>query len=778
MTKYKTFKKILVTSLMAVTLCAMGNYNFRHPASAEAVESQAHKYDWKSVNITGGGYLPSVVFNESEKDLAYLRTDMGGAYRWDPNNDCWIPLTDWISPDDWNLLGCESIATDPIDTNRLYIVAGTYTNDWTNQNGYILRSTDKGETFEKIELPFKAGGNMPGRNMGERLMIDPNDNRILYLGARSGNGLWKSTDYGTTWNKVESFKWTGDFEGVSFMKDKLGVLWIQFDKNSSSRGEPTKRIYVGVANSGKQNTVFYSEDAGETWNPIEGQPTYDWIPDEYWLSGNYIPTHGVLASNGVLYITYCNQEGPYNGTKGGVWSYNTNTKEWKNITPEKVEDISWGYGGVAVDPVDPDTIMVTTMTRHFPEDNIFRSKDGGQTWKSLWTISDEDVRTDSYTIDYTAAPWLDWGIKKAPDGVERSPKLGWMLGDIKIDPFNSDHVLYGTGAILYGTENMTDFDKGKKVKLEVKAIGVEEVSVHDLISPPEGPHLISALADIGGFTHNDLHKSPGMPINPTISNVSEVDYAELKPSKIVRVGDCDTVGISYDGGQVWNPSHKSIDGVTGGGSVAISANGKTIVWSPSGNDVGVYYTDDDGENWNDVQDLPVGSEIISDRVNSDKFYGYKDGSLYISEDGGRSFTMLENSDLPNSDYRIKAMPGIEGDIWLVGRNNSGSGIWHSVDGGKTFEKLDSLDEAHTIGFGKAAPGKSYMTLYSSAKVDGINGIFRSDDKGKTWVRINDDDHQYGATNIAITGDPRVYGRVYVGTNGRGIVYADLKEEVR
>ncbi|MEQ3338225.1 hypothetical protein AAA115_06160 [Clostridium butyricum] len=104
---------------------------------------------------------------------------------------------------------------------------------------------------------------MPGRNMGERLMIDPNDNRILYFGARSGHGLWKSTDYGTTWNKVESFKWIGDFEGVSFMKDKLGGVWIQFDKNSSNKGEATKKIYAGVANSGKQNTVFYSEDAGD-----------------------------------------------------------------------------------------------------------------------------------------------------------------------------------------------------------------------------------------------------------------------------------------------------------------------------------------------------------------------------------------------------------------------------------------------------------------------------------------------------------------------------------
>jgi hypothetical protein len=43
------------------------------------------------------------------------------------------------------------------------------------------------------------------------------------------------------------------------------------------------------------------------------------------------------------------------------------------------------------------------------------------------------------------------------------------------------------------------------------------------------------------------------------------------------------------------------------------------------------------------------------------------------------------------------------------------------------------------------------------------------------VRINDDAHQYGWTGGAITGDPRVYGRVYVSTNGRGVVYADTSD---
>ena len=66
-----------------------------------------------------------------------------------------------------------------------------------------------------------------------------------------------------------------------------------------------------------------------------------------------------------------------------------------------------------------------------------------------------------------------------------------------------------------------------------------------------------------------------------------------------------------------------------------------------------------------------------------------------------------------------------------------------------------------------------MTLYITGIIGGVSGIFRSDDVGETWIRINDDRHQFGSINSAITGDPRVYGRVYVGTNGFGIVYGDI-----
>lgn len=42
-----------------------------------------------------------------------------------------------------------------------------YTNSWDPNNGQILVSTDQGNTFTPAPLPFKVGGNMPGRGMGE-----------------------------------------------------------------------------------------------------------------------------------------------------------------------------------------------------------------------------------------------------------------------------------------------------------------------------------------------------------------------------------------------------------------------------------------------------------------------------------------------------------------------------------------------------------------------------------------------------------------------------------
>jgi hypothetical protein len=767
----KTIKKSISLITGFVCIASLVSYSPIN-VSAETTPVKSEAYNWSNAKIGGTGYIPAVIFNPTEKDLIYNRTDMGGAYRWNPTTSSWIPLLDSVGFDEWNLLGCDSLATDPVDTNRVYIAAGTYTNSWTSMNGYILRSTDKGDTWQRTELPFKVGGNMPGRGMGERLTIDPNDNSILYFGARSGNGLWRSTDYGVTWAKVDSFTNGGDYVQDAtneYTADKVGVVWEAFDASSSTKGTASKTIYVGVAD--KANSIYCSNDSGATWQPVEGQPT------------GYLPHHGTLASNGMLYITYSDTCGPYDGAKGEVWKYDTKTKVWTNITPvassDTVGDVTRsGFGGLAVDAQNPNTLMVTTINLWWPDEEIYRSLDGGATWSPIWKFDGYPNRKLGYIQDITAAPWLTFG--KQANMPETAPQLGWMMDDIKIDPFNSDRMMYGTGATLYGSNNLTEWDKGGTIKIEPMANGIEESAVLALCSPSEGPQLISGLGDVNGFVHEDVTKVPDkMLLNPSFANTS-IDFAELSPGFIARVGNGDTANgiksssFSYDGGKNWFSGNNDISGLTGGGTIAASANASVVVWSPTGASTKVSYSKDNGNSWIACSGIPAAAKVASDRVNPNKFYGFSDGKVYTSNDAGVTFNVTSSTGLPKGVGSIKAMPGHEGDLWISGGSESEGlyGIWHSTDSGASFTKLLNVEEADVIGFGKAAAGKNYMALYTSAQINGVRGIFRSDDLGDNWVRINDDEHQYGCTNSAITGDPRIYGRVYVGTNGRGIAYGD------
>ncbi len=209
--------------------------------------------------------------------------------------------------------------------------------------------------------------------------------------------------------------------------------------------------------------------------------------------------------------------------------------------------------------------------------------------------------------------------------------------------------------------------------------------------------------------------------------------------------------------------------------MAAAADGSRFVWSPGG--TGVRYTQGFGTSWQTSSGIPAGAVVESDRVDPKVFYGFKSGKFYVSTDGGATFTASPATGLPSGDsVRFKALPGAKGDVWLAGGAADGAyGLWHSTDGGASFTRLSGVEQADTIGFGKAAPGASYQTLYTSAKIGGVRGIFRSTDEGATWTRINDDAHQWGWTGAAITGDPRVYGRVYVATNGRGVVYGDTAD---
>ncbi|WP_329623296.1 cellulose binding domain-containing protein [Streptomyces sp. NBC_01255] len=735
------------------------------PETPVPTAAAAPSYSWKNARIDGGGFVPGIVFNRTEKDLVYARTDIGGVYRWNQAASSWTPLLDSVDWDHWGHTGVVGLASDTVDPDRLYAAVGTYTNDWDPGNGAVLRSADRGATWQRTDLPFKLGGNMPGRGMGERLAVDPHKNSVLYLGAPSGNGLWRSTDSGVTWSKVTSFTNPGNYrqdptDTSGYNSDEQGIVWVTFDESTGTPGSATGTIYVGVGD--KENAVYRSTDAGATWTRLPGQPT------------GHLAHKGVLdAENGFLYLAYSDTAGPYDGGKGQVWRYATATGAWTDISPVAEADTFHGFSGLTVDRQRPGTVMVSAYSAWWPDTQIFRTTDSGSTWTKAWDYTSYPTRANRYTMDVSSVPWLTWGATPAPP--EQTPKLGWMTEALEIDPFDSNRMMYGTGATIYGTQELTRWDTGTNFTIRPMVKGLEETAVLDLASPPSGAPLISALGDIGGFRHTDLTTVPSMMFtSPNFTSTTSLDYAETNPNTVVRSGHVDGaphVAFSSDNGANWSAGQEP-SGVTGGGTVAASADGSRYVWSPDGTGV---HTGTGGA-WTASTGIPAGATVESDRVDPKTFYGFKDGTFYASTDGGATFTARATGLPAKGNARFKAVPGRKGDLWFAGgAPDSTYGLWHSTDGGATFARVSGVEQADTIGFGKAAPGATYPALYTSAKIGGVRGIFRSTDAGASWVRINDDAHQWGWTGGAITGDPRVYGRVYVSTNGRGIIYGDTTE---
>ncbi|MEO6850209.1 MAG: hypothetical protein ABI203_11820, partial [Mucilaginibacter sp.] len=704
------------------------------------------------------------------KGLRYCRTDMGGAYRWNDDTKRWEPILDWVTYKENNLMGVESIAVDANDPNKVLLACGTYTGSKPNA---ILRSDHQGHTFKRTDVPFRMGGNENGRGNGERMAIDPNDGNIVYMGTRK-DGLWKSTDGGATWSQDKSFPDITDNapgttapNGRVYRPQSNGIIFIKYDPNSGSIGKGSSVIYAGVSLKGQTN-LYRSTDKGLSWVAIPGEPT------------DFMPIRSDLSKDGSLYITYSNNPGPNLVTNGAVYKLNTKTDEWTNITPEKPDTgryDKFGYAGISVDAHHPQTLIVSSFNRidkgkKASADDIYRSTDGGKTWITIFNGNGKGY------YDYSLAPY-----------VERTG-LHWLF-DIKIDPANPDHAMFTTGYGGHETFNLTDADKGKPTKWTAMSTGIEETVGLSLLSPPKGVPLVTAIGDYGGFVHHDLDKPvpEGNFINPHFANADEVTCAQNNPDIMVRVGESSNqvgggnIGYSLNGGKTWQVPATTPQPKSARGYISVSANGKSWIWIPQRSHP--YITHDMGATWQQVTGLPDYLRgTAADKVNPNKFYAMtlSPQKLYTSVDGGNTFTaqdiVLEGEtagtgqrggrgDVRGGMDRIYATPGIENDLWIAAFD----GLYHKTPQSTSFVKNAGVQELHAFGFGKAAPATKYPALYLVGTINNEKGIYRSTTEGKTWEMINDPAHQWGLV-LQISGDPKKYGRVYVGTHGRGVFYGD------
>ena len=709
----------------------------------------AQTYTWKNVTVPAGGYVSGVEFSPVQSGLYYARTDMGGAYRWDGTNNVWVPMTDFLL--NWNLYGIESLAPDPKNANTVYAAIGQ---TYSGGNGYILASTNQGASWTQYSIGCPIGGNNDGRNAGERLAVDPNLTSILYFGSRS-NGLWKSTNSAATWAQVGAFPTTG--------AAGYGLSWVIFDPHGTN-GTASATIYVGVANLGSGNSNLYrSTNAGASWAVVPGGPV------------NMTTPHASLGTDGMLWLNYgSGGYGPNGITTGQVWKLNTATLGWTNVTPSNGPAAgAGGFGGISVDAQNAQHVVISTLDWWGGTDKDFQTTNGGTSWTVIGNSQNSWNGGPYAQYNNNGAIWTRFC--GTYDG-----GVGWQ-GDIRIDPFNSAHVLYTTGGGVWDSSNINAATQPAGVTWTFKDYGLEETAITDMTTSVAGGVLFSAIGDITGMRHTNLTQSPalGMYCNPSMSTTDGIDFAELNTNFVVREGHSLSVatqagGYSTNNGQSWTAFASNPAGFStgnGNGQISVNADGTVILWALPGSSPA--YSTNNGSSWTNTSGLPNGAQICSDRANKTIFYGVSGTNLYVSTNSGASFsvagTFAGNLSWAN---RPRAVFGIAGEVWLT----TSSGLYRFTNvglGGVTTTQIPNISSGVAVGFGMHATGQTHPAVYFIGTVSGQYGFYRCDDGiGTTWVRINDNNHQYGGGEFAM-GDETVYGRMYVGTNGRGILYGDV-----
>ncbi len=771
-----------------------------------ATKDISSTYNWDTLKMGGAGFVSGIVAGKSEM---YLRTDVGGAYRYDYDKSRWVQLFDFINEDDRGLLSCKGIAIDPTNDLTAYFLCGcAYFSD---AKTVIYKTTDGGKTFTGVDVTehIQVHGNGDGRECIEPIAVDPDNPDTIYAGGDVTAGksaLIKSTDGGKSWKPVEGYDKLGLFSG-----ELKYPMWTDHMVRGT---EPTKeynqqngigcvyieggKVYVGTSVKGEAN-VHVASVKDDKFEAVTALP-----------HDNY-PLSITSDHNGNLFFTYIAGLA-FAGASGGAYKYNIASGKAEKLS---VSDNSIGM--IEVDSKDPNKLFARTCgvfsdqwfgeewiqdDPNTPEndgtiawgDHFFRSDDGGKTW--------QDITPGAGETDYSTGK----GVKKF---VSLPMSLGgydWIYGkachwgsSIVIDPRDpeGDRLLLTSGNGVFACDNAWD-EMG--VQFYFQPDGVEECVSLDFYSTVDGLDL-SAIGDYDGFIHENVDDIPEQ-YKPNMGSTSAITVCPQNTDVWARTanGDGNNTGSGYytlDRGKTW----KAFKPACTGGKLSITelSKGKYRIINSSAKGA-VSYTDDYGATWKTCSGIKASKTVYtlvdpkdaktvyavgaqyneywaSDMSKKEPTLDEAHYSYYISEDYGATFT--ETRICPYNweltwKFEETGDPAYlgNGTIAFAGANQ---GMFLISDKGKTVTKLDTVSYAKCVGYG--APEKSgdpnTLYMYGKPEKDDPEGIYRSQDSGKTWVCINTD-HLYGGTGNGnyLVGDMNEFGKVYMSTVGCGIVYGE------
>ncbi len=759
----------------------------------------------KSVPFGGGGMVTGIVIaNDGKK---YVRTDVGGSYRFDEANEEWIQLNDSIQRQglQQSYYGVAGIGVDPRNSDVVYEAVGSYYY-WS---GAVKKSTDGGKTWKILDLGvggirFEGNGN-DGRNHGECIAVD--ENGTAYVGT--------------------------PFNGLYIIKED--------------------ETYVNIPLS----TIVPDRDYTATW---EEDPEYYGIRTVL-LDGNYIylgidmkEEEGKECADGVYRV---NKDGteitkmtgissiPRGMTKfgGSIWAVakdaNGTNRIYKTVSGNEFAqyDIPWACTETPKDEdmnlwnANPyadyehkyiegrDVIMNITSETFNGKEHLIFATDGtshrrskifcydGENWSSAtiadvnsdinimtWRASDRDVATGIKDVEAYANPntgklevyvTTGWGVFKTRDYFAEIPQFE---ADVKgIEEGVTTNMLYvpATDGADFGRFFFGAFDFGGAIYKNINSYD------YKYLGRPTGT----------SESNHDLGLASGSAYAlDTPNKIAVYGYSLYYTDSEGQKGVGSNLFLSNDGGDTWS---SVLDGHVkygvSSGALAMSKSGNNIVIIPTNYydnaDLSVMpmYSKDNGATWNNVTGLrenmlkgawTFGRDYLeADNNDNDKFYALdvtvegttRTYSIYESTDGGANFTLKNSTavtDSKSSTYiELKQDPESD-NLYIVSKD----GIFVYDTTTTEISKLDGFTDVYSISFGKNKNTESLDVKYVLGTYNETYGLYKSED-GVNYVNIIDKNKIGLANANKIEADKDTYGRVYISTDGRGVLYttADMWE---
>ncbi len=798
-------------------------------------------YRYRNMPIPGGGYVTGFMFHPHAEGVFYLRTDIGGAYRFDAREQRWHSLIDHVTMEDVSETFPAAIALDERHPERLYIACGTN----TAAHGKFAVSEDYGETFSYYEMPMHVHGNLNGRGTGYRLIVDRTREEVLWFASQE-SGLWRSDDRGKSWSRVRSF--AEDYATFVGQTADGRALF------AAGAGTTTKR---SAALRGHSLFVSYDDGASfqELWEPwdgeIEGVQLAGLVAQRYALDEQYLyVTFSVMGRNAyVRELGYSCDGGSVIGGKAVRYPLEADGRigQGVDITPPPAEPVpdgenvgeagdrdsaghrpaslagdgaadglpayglEYGFSGIDTAQRVPGLVTVSTISKG-DGDCIYLSRDYGASWECI--LCDLAVGKMEFWTSY---------LKPCYNG---GHNLIHWLTDLKINPFRPDEVWFNTGTGVFRSRNLVRQSGAEPVVFEDWSDGIEETVHLNVYGPPAGEvKCIDILGDLGGFAFRDLDRPCDNSFDDAEGNryitCINADYSDLHPELVVVTPRGNWTGRTK-GGLIYSEDqcrtfrrlpmpfglgepidaalHRIEQPNVNSGWAAMSSDGQRLVWSIAdgihlpvdqvvvSRDAGEHFErvlvyDGDGR-----QKTAGGFKVFADRMNPELFYGFGDHSdFYVSEDGGRTFRpccLPEN--FPTVDFslidcanktEVRGECGREGVFYMaLGEDGLWKLAYDAEDRTADAVKLSQDgDIVYRMGLGIGRDGGDYAkeskAIYFAGVIGGAYGFYRSIDDGRSYVRLNTDRQMFGEIN-SMDGDACVFGRFYLGTGSRGVLYGE------